>query len=93
MRFSWHHGCLILGASALVVLLLGALLGIGVVAHVIVPPTVLVRSDVIWVGDLCRATQSSTIQYIQPCPPGYTLDLLVYRGETLKHYTLLHLPR
>ena len=91
MRLSWHRGCLALGVSALAVLLMGALLGAGIAAHTIVLPTVLIRTDTIWVGDLCRATQSSTIQYIQHCPPGYTLDVLVYRGETLRHYTLLHL--
>jgi hypothetical protein len=63
----------------------------GLFSHAIVLPSVLVRTDQFWIGDLCRATQSSTLQYVQPCAPGYTVDLLIY-GRSMRHYTLLHLP-
>jgi len=80
-------GCLLLG-----LLVACSLLGVGGTARAIVLPSVLVRTDWMWVGDLCRATQSSTIMYAQPCAPGYTVDVVIY-GRVAHHYTLLRLPR
>jgi hypothetical protein len=85
------------GRALVVCLLLGLLtvcqLGdVGGIARAIVLPSVLVRTNWIWVGDLCRATQSSTIMYAQPCTPGYTVDVVIY-GRVPRHYTLLRLPR
>ena len=93
MRLFWRRrrpllaGCLLLGLLAV-----GWLCGVGGAARAIVLPTVLVRTDWIWVGDLCRATQSSTIMYVQPCAPGYTVDVVIY-GRVPRHYTLLRLPQ
>jgi len=67
------------------------LCGLGGAARAIMLPSVLVRTDWIWVGDLCRATQSSTIMYAQPCAPGYTVDVVI-NGRAARHYTLLRLP-
>ena len=66
--------------------------GVAGAARALVLPTVLVRTNWIWVGDLCRATQSSTIMYVQPCAPGYTVDFVIY-GHTPRHSTLLRLPQ
>jgi hypothetical protein len=80
-------GCLLLGLLAAC-----SLLGLAGTARAIMLPTVLVRTDWLWVGDLCRATQSSTILYVQPCAPGYTVDVVIY-GRAPHHYTLLRLPQ
>jgi hypothetical protein len=93
MRVLWRWGgralaaCLLLGLLA--VCGLGGMAG---AARPIVLPSELVSTEWIWVGDLCRATQSSTIMYAQPCTPGYTVDVVIY-GRVPRHYMLLRLPR
>ena len=92
MRLPRRRGCVLLITGGLVGLLVACgIFRLGLISHSIVLPSVLVRTDQLWIGDLCRATQSSAVQYVQPCAPGYTVDLLIY-GRTLRHYTLLQLP-
>ena|SRR6476659_8466565 len=89
--YGWHRSCGLLIIGGLVGLLVACgVLASGLRSHTIVLPSVLVHTDQFWVGDLCRATQSSTIQYVQQCAPGYTVDLVVY-GRSMQHYTLLQL--
>ena len=93
MRLVWRRSRLALAACLLIgSLVLCALLGVGVTTRATVLPSVLVRTNWIWIGDLCRATQSSTIMYAQPCSPGYTVEVVIY-GRPIRHYTLLRLPR
>src|SRR5262245_29426411 len=89
--YGWRRGCVLLMIGGLVSLLVACgILRSGLRSHSIVLPSVLVHTDQFWVGDLCRATQSSALQYLQPCAPGYTVDLIVY-GRSMQHYTLLQL--
>lgn len=94
MRLLWRRSGRALAAGLLVGLLAVCcgLANMGGTAHAIVLPSVLVRTSWIWVGDLCRATQSSTIMYAQPCTPGYNVDVVIY-GRVPRHYTLFRLPR
>ncbi len=93
MRLVWRRGRLALAACLLIgALVMCALLGVSVTTRAIVLPSELVRTNWIWIGDLCRATQSSTIMYAQPCSPGYTVEVVIY-GRPIRHYTLLRLPR
>jgi hypothetical protein len=92
MRLLWRRGCLTLAMCLLIGLLaMCGLLGVGITTRAIRLPSVLVSTDWIWIGDLCRATQSSTIMYAQLCSPGYTVDVVLY-GRPIRHYTLLRLP-
>ena len=90
---SWRYrGCLALMSGVLICFLSGcALLGLGVATHAIVLPSVLVHNDLLWVGDLCRATQTSAAQYMQQCSRGYTVDVIVY-GPSMQHYTVVEIP-
>src|SRR3712207_1473980 len=88
----WHRGCSALTVSLFIVLLVAcSLLTLGVSTHAIELPSVLIRTDRMWIGDLCRATQSSVVQYTQQCSPGYTVDVILY-GQSMRHYTLVQLP-
>jgi hypothetical protein len=92
-RLLWRRGGRALAACLLLGLLAVCRLGdVGGTARAIVLPSVLLRTNWIWVGDLCRATQSSTIMYAQPCTPGYTVDVVIY-GRVPRHYMLFRLPR
>ena len=92
MRLQRYRGCLVLIGGVLICFLSAcALLGLGVATHAIVLPSVLVHNDMLWVGDLCRATQSSAVQYMQQCSPGYTVDVIVY-GRSTQHFTVVQIP-
>jgi hypothetical protein len=92
MGSQWHRSCSVLTAGLLIVLFVAcSLLILGVSTHAIELPSVLIRTEMIWIGDLCRATQSSAVQYTQQCAPGYTVDVVVY-GQSIHHYTLVQLP-
>ena len=92
MRSQWYRSCLVLIGGLLTVLLVAcSLLSLGVFTHAIELPSVLMHTDRLWVGDLCRATQNSAVHYMQQCSPGYTVDVVVY-GRSMQHYTLIQLP-
>ena len=92
MRSQWYRSCSVLTGGLLTVMLVAcSLLSLDVSTHAIELPSVLVHTDRLWVGDLCRATQNSALQYTQQCAPGYTVDVLVY-GRSMHHYTVVQLP-
>ena len=60
MRLQWYRSCSVLIGGLLTVMLVAcSLLSLGVSTHAIELPSVLVYTDRLWVGDLCRATQNS----------------------------------
>jgi hypothetical protein len=92
IRSQWHRSCLVLMTGMLAGLIVAcSLLSLAVSTHAVALPSVLVHTDWLWVGDLCRATLNSAIQYTPQCSPGYTVDVIVY-GRSMQHYTVVQIP-
>jgi hypothetical protein len=68
------------------------LFSLGVSAQLISLPPVLLRNQVVWVGDRCRAYLNTPEQISRQCLAGYTVDLFVY-GRQTRHYTLFRIPQ
>jgi hypothetical protein len=89
---AYRRGCLLLMAGLVIVLFVAcAVLSLGVSTQMISLPPVLLRNNVLWIGDSCRAYLNTPEQYSRQCRAEYTVDLFLY-GRQTRRYILFRIP-